>query len=77
MKYEKIFIKSESDLPAEGEYFCMLKNGTPAQCSFELIVVEWWMENVDWYFMEIIDRDDDIEADGYVFCGKCGAMKQI
>jgi hypothetical protein len=53
MNYTKKFIKSESDLPAEGEYFCMLKNGTPAQCSFEHIVVEWWMDNVEYYFQSI------------------------
>jgi hypothetical protein len=68
--YKKIYIVSESDLPAEGEYFCMLKNGTPAQCSFELIVVEWWMENIDWYFQTIPEQSEPSDEELYNIFGE-------
>jgi hypothetical protein len=86
--FKQVFIKSKDDLPKEnGEYFvCENKNNTtdPNRGYKELTVAIYfgdnsfhWLLCVDWYLLPVNSSEQypDTEADGYVFCGKCGKMK--
>jgi hypothetical protein len=54
--YKQVFIKVTGDLPEEGSYVCVLKNGSPCCCSYELnniLLLDFWMENVEYYFQAL------------------------
>ena len=63
--FEKIYIKTASDLPKEGRYFTHLKDGyeyalnfnptedlTKFGCEYQAHP-EYWLESIDWYLQPI------------------------
>ena len=68
--YEKVFIKTEADLPKEnGKYICMIKNiNHPALLQYDIQskgkygYSKQWLELVDWYLKPTEPvSDEDIE----------------
>jgi hypothetical protein len=81
MLYRKVDIKSKADYPKGGDYFCCRNGLLTVQHLLSDPPNESYMREIRWYLQplpeQIEDKYPDTEADGYVFCGKCGAMKQI
>jgi hypothetical protein len=58
--FEKVYIKSESELPTEGEYLA-LKRGhyNPENIIFEdgnMAMINYWMTHLDWYLRPLKDE---------------------
>ena len=57
--YRKVYIKTEADLPEEGEYVCQLKNGSLINCDFDTdnqygaLFKKWYSKNIDWYLQPL------------------------
>jgi hypothetical protein len=82
--YKKIEIHSDSDMPKEsGMYECLFSDNTLGRATFDITDqfastgVIWWINKVKWYLRpyQMPEKYPDTEADGIVFCGKCGKMK--
>lgn len=74
MKYEKVIIKSEADLPKEGEkYLCIAKNGTIEYIPFVKRDSSRWLRNIDWYLQplpEVSVSDDMINKKIFELCSE-------
>ena len=81
----KVFVRSEADLPKEPGYYavCLKESGNICGMPFDLngsgkmSIAENWLLSVQWYYLPQQNHDQypDNEADGLVFCGKCGKLK--
>jgi hypothetical protein len=67
--FEKIYIKSEADLPKEGLYFCGITDSCLGSFHFnsdDKDDIDFWIGNVMWYLMPIASQfreisDEEIE----------------
>ena len=62
--YVKVLIKSEKDLPEEGNYQVMYKNGVfdkdaimRRESDNKSLQPKWWLQKVDWYLRPTSLRD--------------------
>jgi len=78
--YEKVFIKTEADLPEEnGKYICMIKNiNHPALLQYDIQskgeygYSKQWLELVDWYLKPTEPvSDEDIFKSADLACCVC------
>lgn len=59
--FKQVFIKSEADLPEDGFYYAYLKSSNMI-CLMKMSegYKPFWIENVDWYLIEVPDNRDAI-----------------